>query len=360
MGQDDSVHRPGRLGDDPEMCLKKDPRTDERLRAMLGQLQMDGNSPKPAESQISLQQIVKEAQASELQYKGLMEMLFSTSAVEGVTESQETIKGVDGNDIVLYISKPANVPTDTCVYFTHGGGMMILDAAYPNYRSWCNRLSALGLVVVSPEFRNAAGNRVPPAPYPAGLNDCVSGLKWVVENKTKLGVSKIVMHGESGGGNLALATTMKAATEGIKVNGVYACCPYISNMWTEGHPGAKQLVSLVENDGYFINVASMAQWGRVYTEQNTPEATDGFAWPFHATDEQLKTLPATVISVNDLDPLRDEGLVFSQRLRSVGVGGHTVTLAGTTHAADLMFCNAIPDIAIPTLEGVKAFCARVD
>ncbi len=62
-------------------------------------------------------------------------------------------------------------------------------------------LAASGLVVFNVEFRNAAGE-LGPHPFPAGLNDCASALKWIHENKEKFGVSKIVLNGESGGANL--------------------------------------------------------------------------------------------------------------------------------------------------------------
>ena len=53
------------------------------------------------------------------------------------------------------------------------------------------------------------------APFPAGLNDCVSGLKWVKDNSKKLKIDKekIIVAGESGGGNLTLASGLKLKQE---------------------------------------------------------------------------------------------------------------------------------------------------
>ena len=61
--------------------------------------------------------------------------------------------------------------------------------------------------------------------FPAGLDDCTAGLKWVQENKETLNISKVIAAGESGGGNLAIATTMSNKS---LVDGVYAMCPYIA------------------------------------------------------------------------------------------------------------------------------------
>ena len=87
-------------------------------------------------------------------------------------------------------------------------------------------------------------------PFPSGLNDCLSALKWVYDNKEELGISKIIISGESGGGNLSIATALKAKDEGIinYVDGVYAQCPFISNLYDKKN----DLKSLVENDTYFL------------------------------------------------------------------------------------------------------------
>jgi len=126
-----------------------------------------------------------------------------------VVSRSEVIKGIVGNDIALYVhtSAAASETPRPCLLHTHGGGM----------------------VVVGVEFRNGGG-ALANHPFPAGLNDCFSALQWTHENKTALGISHIVISGESGGGNLAIATTLKAKREGCVdlVGGVYAACPYIS------------------------------------------------------------------------------------------------------------------------------------
>ena len=47
-----------------------------------------------------------------------------------------------------------------------------------------------------------------------GLNDCMSGLQHCFDNKEALGISTIVVSGESGGGNLCAALAIKAKREG--------------------------------------------------------------------------------------------------------------------------------------------------
>ena len=67
------------------------------------------------------------------------------------------------------------------------------------YVRWRDELAASGLCVVGVEFRNAAG-KLGNHPFPAGLNDCASGAQWAYQNKDALGISNVVISGESGGG----------------------------------------------------------------------------------------------------------------------------------------------------------------
>jgi acetyl esterase/lipase len=127
-----------------------------------------------------------------------------------VERRTEVIKGVDGNDITLYIHTPKNVSGPLpCVYHMHGGGMVVLTASGPTYRRWRDELATLGMIAVGVEFRNGAG-KLGNHPFPAGLNDCMSGLQWTFDHKATLGISKLIVSGESGGGNLSLAVCLKA------------------------------------------------------------------------------------------------------------------------------------------------------
>ena len=130
---------------------------------------------------------------------------------------------------------------------THGGGMVLMTAADPLFVRWRNELARAGMLVVGVEFRNGGG-RLGAHPFPAGLNDCASAVQWVDDRRAELGVSTLVISGESGGGNLSIATTLKAQKEGWRsaIDGVFAMCPYIYGGYGDPDPA---LLSLRENDG---------------------------------------------------------------------------------------------------------------
>ena len=85
---------------------------------------------------------------------------------------------------------PDNDEALPCVYYIHGGGMATLSCYDGNYRGWGRIIAANGVAVVMVDFRNAVSPSSAPevAPFPAGFNDCVSGLKWVAANAAHLGI----------------------------------------------------------------------------------------------------------------------------------------------------------------------------
>ncbi len=347
---------PGRLGD-PDSSLATDPRADPRMVVAMVPLGMDARAPEsPVLASSPIEDILAHSVEAEMGFAALGQVLSAQMPpTEGVSSRTEVITGVDGNEINLYIHTPDGHSSDQplpCIVHTHGGGMVILKASDDGYVRWRDELAATGLVVVGVEFRNGAGE-LGNHPFPAGLNDCASGAQWAVENKAALGVSKVIMSGESGGGNLSIATALKAKQDGWidQISGVYAQCPYIFGGYADPSP---DLPSLFENDGYFLDIANMGALARAY-DPDGANAENPLAWPYFASADDVAGLPPHVISVNQLDPLRDEGLAYFRTLLDGGVSAVSRTVNGTCHAGDCLFLDAMPDVYRSTLRDIKAF-----
>jgi len=348
------VERPGRLGD-PNRSLRDDPRADPRMVAAFAALGAEGHpAPTPVTADSPLTDQLEYAAAAEAGFEALMEALVAgVPPVAGVTSQTTTITGPAGNELHLYVHRPDHVEGPVpCIYHVHGGGMVLIRASNPVYQRLRDELAASGMVVVGVEFRNGGG-LLGNHPYPAGLEDCAAGLRWVAEHLDELGASHIVVMGESGGANLSLALTHKAKREGWLdlIAGVYAQCPYISNEWAD--PPAR-LASLVENDGYFIGRDSMPVLSNVY-DPGGANAGDATCWPLRASDEELAGLPPHVISVNELDPLRDEGMEYYRRLRDAGTSAVGRMVLGTVHGSDVFCRAAMPDVYAATIRDVHGF-----
>lgn len=343
---------PGRLGN-KDLTVNNDKRINQDLLKAMISVGLDGVPPAPTVTYDSTSDEIQEYNNGlEPLYRGVFSNIYSTVKLPvGLMNETKTIKGDDGNEIKLYITKPEDANEDTPgILHLHGGGMAIMTAADPNYVYWRHKLASKGLVVVGVEFRNTAGE-LGNHPFPAGLNDCVSALKWVYENKKDLGISKIIVSGESGGGNLSIATALKAKQDGIVnyIDGVYAQCPYISNLYGKGNT---ELKSLTENDTYFLRGDMLGVMASLYDGINS---TNPIAWPYHADNSMLEGLPPHTITVNELDPLRDEGLAFSKRLEDVGVSVNAKIIKGTVHAAENIFPLEIPIIHNQAIEDIKSF-----
>ena len=343
---------PGRLGN-KDLTVNEDKRINQNLLQAMIKIGLDGVPPAPTVNYESSSEEIQEFNnALEPIYTGVFESVFSKIELpDGLINETKTIKGDDGNEIKLYITKPENASSDMPgILHLHGGGMAIMKADDANYVYWRHKLASTGLVVVGVEFRNTAGI-LGNHPFPAGLNDCVSALKWVYNNKKELGISKIIVSGESGGGNLSIATSLKAKQDGISnyIDGVYAQCPYISNLYSKGNT---ELKSLTENDTYFLRVDMLGLMASIYDGIDSKNPN---AWPYHADASMLEGLPPHTITVNELDPLRDEGLAYSEKLKKAGISISTKIIKGTVHAAENIFPLEIPEIHNQAIQDIRNF-----
>jgi acetyl esterase/lipase len=234
--------------------------------------------------------------------------------------------------------------------------MAILSAYDGMYRAWAKILAAQGVAVTMVDFRNCAQPSSAPEvePFPAGLNDCVSGLKWVIANAAEMGIDPehVIVAGESGGGNLTLATGLKLEQDGEVglIRGLYALCPYIAGEWPQD-----RFPSSTENNGILLDLHN--NFGRIAYGIEHFEAQNPLAWPSFATEDDVAGLPPTVISVNECDPLRDEGVEFYRLLLRAGVPAQCRQVMGTMHGTEI-FAIACPEISRETAASIARFCGE--
>jgi acetyl esterase len=337
--------------------IASDPRIDPRIKALLTAV-----PPFPEGDVASRETLLQEAATEAAQQIAAMyTMMMETCDTEAVVPSaglristEHVLSQPDGNTINIQFVRRDDDETLPCVYYIHGGGMQSLSCFDGNYRAWGKILAHLGVAVALVDFRNSiTPSSVPQVePFPAGLNDCVSGLKWVHDNARTLNIDpgRIVVAGESGGGNLTLATGLKLKQDGelSLIKGLYALCPYISGEW----PLAKY-PSSTENNGILLSLHSNRGAMSYGIEQFT--AANPLAWPGFATADDVRGLPPTVINVNECDPLRDEGIAFYRLLLAGGVNARCRQMMGTMHGTEL-FPIVCPDITHDTARDLAAFC----
>ena len=339
--------------------IAEDPRIDPRIKAIFGTLDLGIGSTEDVASREDMIDAANTEEAVAMR-DGLIALLNLCDTEEiapsaGLSTRTESITSQpDGNSINIQYIRPDTDETLPCVYYIHGGGMQSMSCFDGNYKAWGRIIAAQGVAVAMVDFRNAVTPSSVPeiAPFPAGLNDCVSGLKWVHAHADDLKIdsSRVIIAGESGGGNLTLATGMKLLKDGDVglVSGLYALCPYIAGIWP-----LEQNPSSTENNGLLLdlhnNTGAMA-YGIEQLESKNP-----LAWPGFATEDDVKGLPNTVISANECDPLRDEGINFYRLLSRAGVPARCRQVMGTIHGTEI-FPMTCPDISRDTARDLAALC----
>jgi acetyl esterase len=221
-------------------------------------------------------------------------------------------------DIPIRIYTPdVPAPRPAVVYF-HGSGWVIanIDVSDKPCRSLANRS---GCVVVAVNYRKAPEHK-----FPQPFDDCWAATQWVVAHADELGVdpSLVAVAGDSAGGNLAAAVTLKAKAAGGPPL-AYQVLIYPATNHGFDTPSA------IENaEGYLLQRESMRWFWNHYLETEQ-DGKDPLASPLQAED--LSGLPPAFIATAEYDPLRDEGEQYGERLREAGVPVTMTRYEGQIH-----------------------------
>ena len=340
--------------------INDDIRIDPRIKAIFGKVAMSGSSNVENREAALEAANTDRAIATRTAISGFLSMCDNEQIApsKGLAISTKTFSSKpNGNAVKVLFIRPDNDQIVPCVYYIHGGGMATMSCFDGNYKAWGRIMAAQGVAVAMVDFRNAlvASSASEVAPYPAGLDDCVAGVKWLSEESESLLINpkRIVVAGDSGGGNLAIATALRLKKEsklGI-IAGIYALCPYIAGQWP-----LKQNPSSTENNGILLdlhnNQGAMIYGIDEFTNRNP------LAWPGFADIKDVEGLVPTMISVNECDPLRDEGINFYRLLLKAGVNAKCRQVMGTIHATEV-FPIACVDISQDTASSIAHFCASI-
>ncbi len=336
--------------------IASDTRLDPRIRRLLELFPVSGLGDVADREELLAEANSPEAIEAREIFRAVQDMCDTEEAAPSTglsVTAAEFTSDPDGNTVKLQIIRPDSDEPLPGVYYIHGGGMAAMSCFDGMYRGWGKHIAANGVVVVMVDFRNCVSPSSAPqvAPFPAGLNDCVSGVRWVAAHAEELGFdpARLVVAGESGGGNLTLATGMQLKRDGDLrlIKGLYALCPYIAGQWPA--PGCP---SSVENEGILLHLHNNR--GAVGYGIEAFNARNPLAWPSFASLEDVTGFPPTVINVNECDPLRDEGINFYRLLLAAGVPARCRQMMGTMHGTEI-FTIACPDISADTARDIAGF-----
>ena len=210
-------------------------------------------------------------------------------------------------DVPVRVYSP-NTSTDSpaIVYF-HGGGWVLGNIE--SHDALCRRLcNASQAKVISVEYRRPPEDR-----YPAAVDDCYLVTQHVLNHASELGIdsNKVIVAGDSAGGNLALAVTLKCRDENVpQTAGQILIYPVVEPIFdSESY--------LKFGDEYGLTRSAMMWFWDHYLEKlENGEATE---YATLLSSDSLKSLPPTHVMLAEYDVLNSEGQALIERLKDSGV-----------------------------------------
>jgi acetyl esterase len=190
------------------------------------------------------------------------------------------------------------------VYY-HGGGWVIGDL--DTHDTLCREIAnASGCAVVAVDYRMA-----PEHPFPAAVDDCIAATYWVQRNAQRLALdaTRLAVGGDSAGGNLAAVVSLAARDTGD--------LPIRFQLLIYPATDARRIAPSHETNGqgYLLTRDTVTYFHDHYISDPEHD-TDWRASPLLRDD--LTQLPPALVLTAGYDPLRDEGLAYSQRLSEAG------------------------------------------
>ncbi|MEO8645695.1 alpha/beta hydrolase [Pseudomonas sp.] len=212
---------------------------------------------------------------------------------------------------------PVSPPTSgcPCIVYLHGGGWVVGDLDSHDFI--CAELaSTLGVLVIAVDYRLA-----PEHPFPAAFNDCLGVWRALRTGPFRLDPERTLVAGDSAGGNLAAALCLALRDAGEPL-------PAAQVLIYPGLGGDHRLPSRSECvDAPLLSSSDVDCYHALYLRgigQPSP-----YAMPLLAGD--FSGLPPALIAVAQFDPLRDDGMLYAERLNAAGVAATLYYGEGLVH-----------------------------
>lgn len=245
-----------------------------------------------------------------------------------------TVAGPLGSpDVTLSVFRPVDLSGPAaCLYFLHGGGMVIGDR-FTGVDELLDYALELGVVVVTAEYRLA-----PEHPDPAPVEDCYAGLVGLatIADQFELDLRRVVVIGTSAGGGLAGGISLLARDRGgPAIAGQLLMCPMLDDRFvtpssTMLDPGA----------GVWDRDSNTTGWSALLGDRRGTEDVSPYAAPARASD--LSGLPPTFLDVGSVETFRDEVVALAGGIWRAGGNAELHVWPGGFHGFDLM----APDTAL--------------
>jgi acetyl esterase len=248
--------------------------------------------------------------------------------LEAVTDL--TIDGPHGSIPLRIYTPPGKAPFPLVMFF-HGGGFV--EGSIQSYEFMARRMALeLTAVVVAVDYRLA-----PEHPFPAGQDDCYAATCWASQHCAEINgdATRLIVAGDSAGGNLATTVALRARNEDGPAIALQFLIYPVTLMYGDASESQQQFA------GYMLSEAYMRTYHDWYIA-DSGQGSNPYASPLLAPD--LSQLPPAYVVTAGMDPLRDQGKAYADRLRAAGVPVMYRNAEGMLHA--FMAFDFITDVPV--------------
>jgi acetyl esterase/lipase len=263
--------------------------------------------------------------------KLVAELLGSLPPVEGVTSQDQFVPAPQGGDQVRVRVYRSNDQRNKlpALFWIHGGGYVVGDIDQDD-RLMKQFVKRIDCVAVSVDYRLA-----PEYPFPAPVEDCYAGLKWLFAHADEFGVepSRIAIGGASAGGGLTAGLALLARDRReVQVAFQLLIYPMIDDR------NATPASYAITDPRVWNRESNRLGWKAYLGRDGGGSDVSPYAAAARATD--LTNLPRAYISVGTLDLFIDENIEYAQRLIQAGVATEFHVYPGAFHGFDLFAPSA--------------------
>ncbi|MNR91368.1 Carboxylesterase NlhH [compost metagenome] len=250
------------------------------------------------------------------------------------------ILGPDRGQLRLRSYRPEGEGAWPVTLFYHGGGFVMGDL--DSQDMICRALAeAARTIILSVDYRLA-----PEHPYPAAADDAFAALRWASKNAGLLGgdPSRLAVAGDSAGAELAAVAALRAKRAGIALRA------QVLFYGAGGYPFDKTPSFEAFKDGALLNTDDVAYFWELYLGDVEGRGREPDAAPRFA--DLAGVAPAYAVTA-ELDPTRDHGEDYAERIRAAGGEAVTDRAPGMIHGF-LSFLGAV-DEARRTIDRTAAW-----
>ena len=205
------------------------------------------------------------------------------------------------------------------IIFFHGGGFVMGDL--DSHDLLCRHLTKKSeCKLIAVDYSLAPENK-----FPCSLEDSINAVNYIFENnkQIKFDKKKVVVCGDSAGGNLALIVAILSKEKKLpKIIGQILFYPWID--FTMSRPSMS-----INLDGLIVKKSTLDYFADHYLNKND-EITNWKISPLLYSD--FYGMPITYIYGAGLDPLVDEGYALMKRLKSFENQVYYKVYEGQMHA----------------------------